>query len=136
MARLTPQNYRPILQFHFQVIFGDLNNDGFITNARGTDLPSAENNPVVIEYGNTYMHVKGKTRWNNITMTFYATSIPDSNKKMWDYFNKHQKVTEGTDDFKDKYMGDMQIQLLNPTETVIGTWKLINTFIATIFRGS
>lgn len=136
MARLTPINYRPILQYHFHVIFSSLESGTFVTYAKGTDLPSAENNPVLIEYGNTYMHVKGKTRWNNITMTFYSLSRPNTNQTMWDYLNKHQAVTTGVDAFKDQYMGDMQIQLLNPDETVVGTWKLVNAFIASISFGN
>lgn len=136
MARLTPASYRPILQFHFHVIFSSLEEGAFVTYARGSDLPSADNNPVVIEYGNTYMHVKGKTRWNNVSMTFYSLSKPDTNDIMWKYLNKHQAVTDGTDTFKDEYMGDIQIQLLNPNETVVGTWKLINAFIANINFGS
>ena len=136
MARLTPANYRPILQFHFHVIFSNLEQGTFVTYAKGTDLPSADNNPVLIEYGNTYMYVKGKTRWNNISMTFYSLSKPDTNKMMWDYLNKHQVIPDGKDSFKDQYMGDMQIQLLNPDETVVGTWKLLNAFIASINYGN
>ena len=148
MARLTPSNYKPILQYHFIVEFlgqsadskfgiGDLELAQDAQNyAKGSDLPSVDNNPISVEYGNTYMWVKGKTRWNNITMQFYSLSEPDTNKKLWDYLNVHQTVTDGKDQFKKDYIGDLSIKLLNPTETEVGKWKLINAFVANVNWGS
>lgn len=138
MARLTPADYRPILQYHFIVEFSGLDLANNTQNyARGSDLPSAENNPISIEYGNTYIWVKGKTRWNNITMQFYSLAQPtNTNGKMWDYLNKHQAITDGKDSFKEDYMGDISITLLHPDDTRIGSWKLINAFVATINWGA
>jgi hypothetical protein len=140
MARLSPSSYRPILQYHFHVKFTSqpLNLPFKSTDnyAKGTDLPSADNNPIAIEYGNTYMWVKGKTRWNNITMQFYSLSTPNTNQQMWDYINKHQSISDGKDEFKDTYMGDVGIALLTPTEDVVGYWILVNAFIANINWGN
>lgn len=136
MARMTPSSYRPILGFHFKVQFEQLNDSAFVTYAKGTTLPSMTNNPVVVDHGNTYIYVKGKTRWNAITMTFYAMSTPDTNTKIWDYLQSHQKTEAGTDDFKDVYMKDVQIQLLNPDESIVKTWKLKQAFISEINFGT
>ena len=139
MARLSPSNYKPILQYHFVVEFSDHGMElgqNTVNYARGTDLPAAENNPVKIEYGNTYMWIKGKTLWNNITMQFYSLSQPNTNLKLWDYLNKHQNISTGVDDFKDKYMGQVTIKLLNPDETPVGQWKLVNAFISAINWGN
>ena len=139
MARLSPSSYKPILQYHFIVEFSShgMALDQTTSNyARGSDLPAAENNPIVIEYGNTYMWVKGKTRWNNITMQFYSLSQPNTNAKLWDYLNKHQDISGGTDKFKADYMGDVGIKLLNPDETPVGTWKLIDAFISNVNWGN
>lgn len=139
MARLSPANYKPILQYHFIVEFDNYGmNLGQNTQnyAKGSDLPAAENNPISIDYGNTYMWVKGKTRWNNITMQFYSLSEPNTNQKLWQYLNVHQQVVPGVDDFKDAYMGDVSIKLLTPTEEQVGKWKLVNAFIASINWGN
>lgn len=137
MARLSPASYKPILQYHFIVEFSNLslaqNNQNY---ARGSDLPSAENNPILIEYGNTYMHVKGKTKWNELTMQFYALSTPNTNQLMWDWLKKHQDVSTGKDAFKDAYMADLTIKLLTPDESVAATWKLINAFASSINWGN
>ena len=137
MARLSPASYKPILQYHFVVEFGLLAlGQNTVNYARGTDLPSVENNPVKIEYGNTYMWIKGKTLWNNITMQFYSLSSPNTNLEMWKYLYNHQAITEGIDAFKSDYMGDLTIKLLNPDETAVGTWKLVNAFAASINWGN
>ena len=67
MARLSPQDIHPLLSFRFKVIFSILDNVQFYGKA--ITLPAAENNPLTIDYGNTYIKVKGKTRWNDVTMT-------------------------------------------------------------------
>lgn len=139
MARLSPSNYKPILQYHFIVEFTKFGMDLAMNTqnyARGSDLPAADNNPISIEYGNTYIWVKGKTRWNDITMQFYSLSEPNTNKKMWDYLNVHQNVVDGLDKFKDEYMADIFIKLLNPDETAVGTWKLINAIVSNISWGT
>ena len=82
------------------------------------------------------MWIKGKTLWNNITMQFYSLSQPNTNLKLWDYLNKHQNISTGVDDFKDKYMGQVTIKLLNPDETPVGQWKLVNAFISAINWGN
>ena len=140
MARLSPSSYKPILQYHFIVEFGDHGmalGDNTENYARGSDLPAAENNPIKIEYGNTYMWIKGKTVWNNINMQFYSLGGGiNTNKKLWDYLNKHQSITDGKDEFKDTYMGQVTIKLLEPTGTPVGQWKLINAFIASVNWGN
>jgi hypothetical protein len=104
--------------------------------ARGSDLPSAENNPIRIDYGNTYIYIKGKTVWNTLTMQFYSLATPNVNQKIWDYLNKHQNITEGKDDFKENYMGDVRITLLSPNEQRVGTWGLVNAFIQSVNMGT
>ena len=148
MARLSPADYRPILQYHFIVDFSGQSADSIFgvgelelnqntqNYARGSDLPSADNNPIMIEYGNTYMWVKGKTRWNNITMQFYSLSEPNVNSKLWEYLNVHQQITGGEEQFKKDYVGELTIKLLNPDETPVGRWVLVNTFIASINFGN
>lgn len=128
MARLSPETYRPLLGFRFSVTFSKLPNISFY--GMSTALPSVENNPQTIEYGNTYIKVKGKTRWNDITMTFYAFEDMTMDE-LWKYLNEaHQVINDGADWYADTYKGDIQLQLLNPKGDVISVWKLIGAFIA------
>jgi len=135
MARMSPQDYHPILSFRFQVTFSVLEGIGFW--GKSVTLPSATNNPITIEYGNTYVKVKGKTRWNDVTMTCYAFEGM-TNEQLWKWLNElHQKVDEGKDYYADQYKRDVTINLMNPkNDATVGTWKLIGAFISDINFGS
>lgn len=135
--RVAVNSYKPILGYNFKVIFSKLESeDAFVTFAKAVTLPSMDNNPILLEYGNTYAYVKGKTRWNEVTMTLYAMSKPHTHVKLWNYLQKHQDTKEGTDQFKVTYMGDVQIQILLPNEVLFHTWTLINAHISSINFGS
>lgn len=135
--RLSPVAYRPIQSYQFQVIFTPLHNGlTFFANAKAVTLPSIENNPMSIDYGNVYTYIKGKTRWSEVVMTLYLLGQPNTSNNLWEYLQTHQKIENGVDYFKKDYMKDVQIQLLTPDNNVKGTWKLINAFISSINLGN
>lgn len=133
MARIDPSSHRPQVSFRFRIQFSSLPNIQFYGKA--TNLPSFENNPLTIEYGNTQMKIKGKTKWNDVTMTMYAFENM-TNKELWAYMNDlHQDVKEGADEYPDTYKKDIIIQLLGPTNNIIGTWTLVGAFLSMINYG-
>lgn len=133
MARLTPSEYKPHLGFRFQIIFSALPNIKFYGKA--TTLPASDNNPITLEYGNTQMKVKGKTKWNDITMTFYAYENMTYDE-LWKYLNDlHQDVEKGEDHYIDDYKKDITIQLLRPNDGVVAVWKLVGGFMASFNPG-
>lgn len=134
MARISPETYKPLLQFRFRIIFSAIGDIGIY--GKSATLPIVENNPITVEYGNTYMKVKGKTRWNDISFTCYAFEGLTF-EQLWSYLSDlHQSVSLGTDFYADRYKKDIQIQLLSPDDqTIVGTWKLIGGFISTLNYG-
>lgn len=134
MARLSPETYKPLLQFRFQLSFQgmpDVSVYGF-----SATLPSLDNNPQKIDYANTYFKVKGKTTWNDITITCYAFEGLTM-EELFQYLNRdHQEISTGKDKYADRYKYDMTIQLTSPsTNSVVGSWKLIGAFIGSINFG-
>ena len=133
MARISPETYNPQLTFRFRIQFSQLADVSVYGKA--IQLPTVDNSPITVEYGNTQMKVKGKTKWNDIQMTCYAYERMTMNQ-LWGYLNDlHQDVIQGTDEYGDTYKKDIQIQLLGPTDNVVGTWKLIGAFIGQINYG-
>ena len=126
MARLTPQNINPQLSFRFKIVFSELEDIGIY--AKSIQLPTIDNGTIIVDYGNTQMKVKGKTKWNDIQMTLYAFE-QKTMRQLWKYLNElHQKVDDGKDFYPDDYKKDVQIQLLAPNDDVISTWKLIGAY--------
>jgi hypothetical protein len=134
MARLTPDTYKPQLSFRYKIIFSQLPDVQFYGKA--VNLPSVDNSPLILEYGNTQMKVKSKTKWNDITITCYAYEKMTIDQ-LWLYLSDlHQDVKMGWDEYGETYKKDVQIQLMAPSnETVVGTFKLVGAFMASLNFG-
>lgn len=126
MARLTPETYNPITSWRFRVQFSSLPDVSFY--AKAMNMPTIDNAPITIDYGNTQMKVKGKTKWNDIELTMYAYEGLTIDQ-LWNYMNDlHQKIDEGVDRYGDSYKLDILLQILKPDDTLLATWTLTGAF--------
>lgn len=133
MARISPENYDPILSFRFKIQFSSLQDVTFYGKA--INLPTLDNAAITYDYGNTQVKVKGKTKWNDVTLTMYAYEKMTIDQ-LWDYMNVlHQDVVKGEDKYGDDYKKDIQIQILSPSDVPIATWTLIGAFANSINFG-
>jgi len=137
MARLEPSAYKPILQYQFKVQFSTLDTGDFMTNAKSTQLPSLEQTPITVDYGNTYIKVKGKTRWNDISMVLYQLEEPASNMKLWDWLLLHQDIESGVDKYKTDYSPTSISIFVKKLDWDANVYKfeLVNPLIANIDFG-
>lgn len=133
MARVVvPDAFHPSLQFRYMVTTSKLPGAAFY--ARSSQQPGFQNNPVTVEHINAYFKVKGKTRWDDLTMSCYQfEGITASD--FWKYLQQHQAVPSATDQYAPTYKHDMQIMILNPLGVPIGTWKLIGAFYSSVAWG-
>lgn len=133
MARVVvPDSFHPSLQFRYQVQTSKLPGAQFY--ARSSQQPGFEQNPVTIEHINAYFKVKGKTRWDDLTMSCYQFENLTA-KQFWDYLQEHQQVPGATDQYAPTYKHDLQIMILNPLGAPVGTWKLIGAFYSGVKWG-
>lgn len=133
MARVVvPDSFHPSLQFRYQVQTSKLPGAQFY--ARSSQQPGFEQNPVTIEHINAYFKVKGKTRWDDLTMSCYQFENLTA-KQFWDYLQQHQEVPGATDQYAPTYKHDLQIMILNPLGSPVGTWKLIGAFYSGVKWG-
>jgi hypothetical protein len=125
---VIPDSFHPSLQFRYKVLSSKLPGAHFY--ARSAQQPSLETNPVTVEHINAYFKVKGKLRWNSITLSCYQFEGMTA-QQLWDYINgSHQTVSSATDTYAPAYKHDMQILTLAPDgDTPVATWKLVGAFI-------
>lgn len=134
-GRISFAQYLPSLQFRYEITSTKLP-EGKIY-ARSASLPSAEHAPVTLEYINTYFKVKGKTRWNDITLSCYAYE-GFTMQQVYDWTKQMHKAADNQDDYKVPYYEDMVLKVLDPAgnSPAGGTWTLHGAFIASSNWGS
>lgn len=112
---------------------------------RTTDLPSVENNPVTVDTINAEYKIKGKSRWQDISVTFYdpiKTSPGKSgmtgaqNAHFWMDIEHHNSQFN-VDQFMDRYKKKITLKYLEPTGKESGEeWRLYGAFFASVNWGS
>jgi len=133
MARLDPQTYNPITSWRFKIQFSSLPEVGFY--AKSITMPTVDNQPLTVEYGNTQMKIKGKTKWNDVELTMYAYEKMTINQ-LWDYMDTlHQKIDVGEDFYGKDYKLDILIQIMSPADIPIAKWTLVGAFANVINFG-
>lgn len=126
MARISPDLYNPIASWRFKVVFSSLKDVSFY--AKAIQMPTIDNGTLVMDYGNTQLKVKGKTKWNDIELTFYAYENMTL-EQLWDYMNQLlQEVEPGKDFYGDDYKKDILIQVMKPNDEVHSTWTLVGAY--------
>jgi len=133
MRLLVPELFHPNLQFRYSIFSSRLPNAFF--SARAATQPSFDTTPLELSHGNGSFYVKGKVKWNPITITCYqfeGITIQD----FWTYMQTHQIVATATDFRARAYKHDLRLSLLTPAEIPLGTWVLHDAFYESVNFGS
>ena len=129
---LVPEVFNPELQFRFMITTSKL--PTATLHCKAAQEPQADNAPVTVDYVNSYFKVKGKTRWNDITLSCYQfEGITTS--ELWAYFQLHQLVDPAIDSYGAVYKHDLKLMKLSPAETPVGTWTLHGAFYTSVNWG-
>lgn len=130
---VVPDSYHPSLQFRYKLTTSKLPGAEFY--ARSAQQPGFVNNPVTLEHINYYFKVKGKTRWDDLSVTCYQYEGITATQ-FWTYLQDHQQVKGAVDSRAPGYKHDLTIMILAPDgSTPVGTWKLIGAFYSDVKWG-
>lgn len=143
-----PANYRNGFQFvdmkqqnRFIMSIPDFFPDGAAGSwlIKTTDLPSIENNPVVVDTINSEYKIKGKSRWQDISVSFYdpIRDLTGVNQAYtWQNFSHHIS-RQDVDFYMQTYKRDISLKYVAPDgSTPQGEWTLHGGFFANINWGS
>lgn len=134
MPRLIiPGTHEPTLQFRYWITTSKLPNVKLYGKA--ATQPTAQGAPVTVEYVNSYMKVKGKLRWDSITLSCYQFEGITATE-LWTYLQEHQAVSDAVDTRANVYKHDLKLQILGTDEAPINTWTLYGAFYETVNWGS
>ncbi len=119
-------SFEPKVAFRFKMLVNGLT----AYTIKASSMPSLDNGEIVIDYINTDFKVKGKSRWQDITVTLYDPVDPSAAKEVHDWIKIHHNSESGKDGFAfDEYKKDITIQALDPHGAPVEVWTLHGAFI-------
>lgn len=136
--------FEPNVSFRYMLSAPAYNGIAFLCKA--INLPSIDQGEVVMDYINTDFKVKGKSRWQDVTLSIYdAVGLPNTStnagaKEIHDWLLKHHDSESGVDGWaypnNSGYKQQWLISVLNPQGSTVYSWELNGAFMSAINFGS
>ena len=96
---------------------------------KGVSAISLTQGEVVLNHMNVQRKVKGKTVWNDITMTLFDPITPSGAQAVMEWVRLHHESVTGRDGYSDFYKKDPKLQVLGPVGDIVSEWVLKGAFI-------
>ncbi len=91
--------------------------------------PGFEAGEIILDHINVYRKVKGKVRWNDMTLELYDPVVPSGAQAVMEWARlAHESVT-GRDGYSDFYKKDLTIDVLGPVGDIVSEWIIKGAFI-------
>jgi hypothetical protein len=84
---------------------------------------------IMLNYINTYRKIKGKLKWNDITMTLFDPITPSGAQSVMEWVRLHHESVTGRDGYSDFYKKQLGIQVLGPVGDIVSEWVIVGAFI-------
>jgi len=100
---------------------------------KASGRPSVNNGNVVLDHINIERKVKGKTRWQDISITLYDAIVPSGAQAVMNWIRNHHESLTGRDGYATgaaKYKRDIRFFSLSPTGEKIEEWELKGAYIS------
>ena len=91
--------------------------------------PSIENGEVTLDHMNVQRYVKGKSKWNSISITLYDPIVPSAAQAVMDWVRLHHESATGRDGYSSMYKKEITLTQLSPLGEKIEEWILKGAFI-------
>ena len=93
--------------------------------------PSFDAGEITLDHINVYRKVKGKVKWNNITLQLYDPIAPSGAQAVMEWARlAHESVT-GRDGYSDFYKKDCSMNVLGPVGDIVSEWLIKGAYIKT-----
>jgi hypothetical protein len=84
---------------------------------------------IVLNYINTYRKIKGKLKWNDLTLTLFDPITPSGAQSVMEWVRLHHESVTGRDGYSDFYKKQVTIQVLGPVGDIVSEWVIVGAFI-------
>jgi len=122
---LNAFDWEPKLANRFIMYIGDV--PSYLIKAAAR--PTITNGEVVLDHINIDRKVKGKSRWNDISITLYDPIVPSGAQAVMEWIRLHHESLTGRDGYSTQYKKEITFHSLSPTGEKIEEWCLKGAFI-------
>ena len=84
---------------------------------------------IVLNHINVYRKIKGKMKWNDLTMTLFDPITPSGAQAVMEWVRLHHESVTGRDGYSDMYKKDVTINVLGPVGDIVSEWIIKGAFI-------
>jgi hypothetical protein len=84
---------------------------------------------VTLSHINIQRSVKGKSKWDTISMTLYDPITPSGAQSVMEWVRLHHESVTGRDGYSDFYKKDLTLNVLGPVGDVVSEWIIKGAFI-------
>jgi len=84
---------------------------------------------VTLQHINVERKVKGKTKWDDITMTLYSPITPSGAQAVMEWVRLGHESVTGRDGYSDFYKKDLTVNVIGPVGDIVSEWILKGAFI-------
>lgn len=104
---------------------------------KASSKPQLENGEIVLDHLNIQRKVKGKSKWQNITISLYDPIIPSGAQTVMQWIRTHHESATGRDGYSiGGYKKDITLSGLSGPGEVVEEWTLEGAYIQSCNWGS
>ena len=96
---------------------------------KGISAVSLTQGEVILNHINVLRKVKGKTVWNDITMTLFDPITPSGAQAVMEWVRLHHESVTGRDGYSDFYKKDLTLNVLGPVGDIVSEWIIKGAFV-------
>jgi len=96
---------------------------------KGVSAISLTQGEVILNHINILRKVKGKSVWNDVTMTLFDPITPSGAQSVMEWVRLHHESVTGRDGYSDFYKKDLTFNVLGPVGDVVSEWIIKGALI-------
>ena len=96
---------------------------------KGLSAVSVTQGEVILNHMNVLRKVKGKTVWNDITMTLFDPITPSGAQAVMEWVRLHHESVTGRDGYSDFYKKNLTLDVLGPVGDIVSEWVIKGAFV-------
>ena len=91
--------------------------------------PEINNGKVTIDHINTRRYIKGRSEWQDLSVTLYDPVVPSAAQAVMEWVRLHHESVTGRDGYSDFYKKDITFNSLGPVGDKVEEWTLKGAYI-------